>query len=252
MVHPTAMPRQPRFWYPGAVLHVIHRGNNRAAIFDDDRDRRWYLAALARSARLHGVDIHAYVLMTNHVHLLASPGSSEGLPRAMQTLGRGYVGWYNHRHGRTGTLWEGRYKATLVDSEGYLLACMRYIELNPVRAGLATAPGAYRWSSHHANAHGAPDALVAPHPVYVALSADEDKRRQVYGQWCGQPPTADELRAIRESTHFEWVLGGEAFLRFSEAATGRRGKRASMGRPPRSADHVPAPRVDAKVVSDPT
>lgn len=245
---PRVMPRQPRFRYPGAVLHVTHRGNNRTATFGEDRDRRRYLAALARSTRLHGVTVHAYALMTNHVHLLVSPATSEGLPRAMRALGRDYVGWHNHRHQRTGTLWEGRYKATLVDNDGYLLACMRYIEQNPVRAGLTAAPAAHRWSSCRANALGAADALVAPHAAYLALADDAARRREIYEGWCAQAPAADELGAICASTQFEWVLGSEAFRRFAEAVTGRRAERAPMGRPSRT----PAPAATGKVVSDPT
>lgn len=242
------MPRQPRFWYPGAVLHVTHRGNNRAAIFVDERDRRGYLAAFARATRMHGVAVHAYVLMTNHVHLLVSPATVDGLPRAMQTLGRSYVGWYNHRHQRTGTLWEGRYRATLVDTEAYLLACMRYIELNPVRAALVATPAAHRWSSYRANALGADDQLVAPHAVYLALANDAGRRQERYARWCEQAPARDEQDAIRAATRFEWVLGDETFSRYAEALTGRRAQRAPMGRPSRT----PTPAATGKVVSDPT
>ena len=125
------MPRQPRFWYPGAVLHVVQRGHDRAAVFLGDSDCRHYFDWLVDAALEHGVAVHAYVLMPNHVHLLTLPATAEAMPRMMQTLGRRYVGWFNHVHRRTGTLWEGRYKATLVDSDAYFLACMRYVELNP-------------------------------------------------------------------------------------------------------------------------
>jgi putative transposase len=161
----VGMPRQPRFWYPGAVLHVVQRGHDRAAVFLGDSDRRRYLDWLVAAAREHGVAVHAYVLMPNHVHLLASPATAEAMPRMMQTLGRRYVGWFNHVHRRTGTLWEGRYKATLVDTDAYFLACMRYVELNPVRAHLVVAASEFRWSSHRANAFGASDALITRHGI---------------------------------------------------------------------------------------
>jgi len=234
------MPRQPRFWYPGAVLHVVQRGHDRAAVFLGDSDRRRYLDWLVEAAREHGVAVHAYVLMPNHVHLLASPATAEAMPRMMQTLGRRYVGWFNHVHRRTGTLWEGRYKATLVDTDAYFLACMRYVELNPVRAHLVVAASEFRWSSHRANAFGAQDALITRHALYVGLAAEPQRRCDVYRRWCGEALDDDELRAIREATRFEWVLGSDAYRQFVATQTPRRASRLPMGRPRRS----------AKVVSD--
>ena len=234
------MPRQPRFWYPGAVLHVVQRGHDRAAVFLGDSDRRRYLDWLVEAAHEHGVAVHAYVLMPNHVHLLASPATAEAMPRMMQTLGRRYVGWFNHVHRRTGTLWEGRYKAALVDTDAYFLACMRYVELNPVRAHLVVAASEFRWSSHRANAFGAPDALITRHALYVGLAAEPQRRCDVYRRWCGEALDDDELRAIREATRFEWVLGSDAYRRFVATQTPRRASRLPMGRPRRS----------AKVVSD--
>jgi len=234
------MPRQPRFWYPGAVLHVVQRGHDRAAVFVGDSDRRRYLDWLVEAAREHGVAVHAYVLMPNHVHLLASPATAEAMPRMMQTLGRRYVGWFNHVHRRTGTLWEGRYKATLVDTDAYFLACMRYVELNPVRAHLVVAASEFRWSSHRANAFGVPDALITRHALYVGLAAEPQRRCDVYRRWCGEALDDDELRAIREATRFEWVLGSDAYRQFVATQTPRRASRLPMGRPRRS----------AKVVSD--
>lgn len=163
------MPRQPRFYSPGVVLHVVQRGNNREACFTKPDDHRFYLQCLRDAAIEHGVDVHAYALITNRVHLLVSPASPESLPRAMQTLGRRYVGRFNFVYRRTGTLWEGRYKAALVDSDEYLLICMRYIELNPVRARMVEHAAQYRWSSFRANALGDHDPLVKPQPFRHSL-----------------------------------------------------------------------------------
>lgn len=223
------MPRQPRFWFEGAVLHVMQRGNNRMPIFVDDADRLYFIGALLDATRRHGAAIHAYVLMSNHVHLLATPRNAAAMPRTMQTVGRRYVGRFNRVHGRSGTLWEGRYKATLVDADAYFFACMRYIESNPVRAGMVRAPRDYRWSSHAANAFGAADALVTVHPAYAALGESLAHRCEAYRSMCGDGTTDDELCAIRDATWFEWALGGEAFRRTVEVRTGRRTARLPMG-----------------------
>jgi putative transposase len=178
------------------VLHVVQRGNDRSAIFRDDRDRRYYLEWLRKGAREFGVALHAYVLMSNHVHLLASPADEDSVPRMMHSLGR-YVGWFNYTHDRTGTLWEGRYRSTLVDTDAYLLACMRYVELNPVRAGMVARPADYPWSSHRSNALSTFDPLVASHPLYEQLAATPEARRVAYARWCTLEIDEVELRAIR-------------------------------------------------------
>ena len=225
------MPRHPRFYYPGAVLHVVQRGNDRARVFTRATDYRFYLDCLGEASLTHGVSIHAYVLMSNHVHLLVSPGHAQALPRMMQTLGSRYVSRFNFMHERTGTLWEGRYKATLVDSEVYLFTCLRYIELNPVRAGMVARPADYRWSSHRANAFGDNDPLVTPHPLLLALAPAAEERRDLYRSMFGQSMTEDTINAIRDATQFEWALGGAAFRQRIEANTGRRADRLPMGRP---------------------
>ena len=157
------MPRLPRFFVPCTPLHVIQRGNDRAPIFGGVADLAFFRGCLAHAARRHAVAIHAYVLMTNHVHLLVTPTFAMSVPKMMQSIGRIYVQYFNSVYRRTGTLWEGRYKAAIVDDERYLLTCMRYIELNPVRAHMAASPGDFGWSSFRANACGAPDDLVVPH-----------------------------------------------------------------------------------------
>ena len=225
------MPRQPRFYYPGAVLHVVQRGNNRAPVFTCDADRGFYLDCLREASRAQNVAVHGYVLMTNHVHLLASPGNAQALPLMMQTLGRRYVGRFNFLHRRTGTLWEGRYKATLVDTETYLFACLRYIELNPVRARMVADPADFRWSSHRANACGDDDPVVTPHASYHSLASDPVARRDAYRWFFDQPLPEDSIRAIRDATQFEWVLGGESFRRNVESWIGRRADRLPRGRP---------------------
>jgi putative transposase len=225
------MPRQPRFFYPGAVLHVVQRGNNRAPVFTCATDHRFYLDCLREASREHRVAVHAYVLMTNHVHMLASPDDAHALPRMMQTVGRRYVGRFNFLYERTGTLWEGRYKAALVDTELYLFACLRYIELNPVRAGMVATPADYRWSSHLANAFGADDPIVTPHPSFMALASNAENRRAVYRRMFDDPVPVETVRAIRDATQFEWALGRPTFRKDVETQTGRRASRLPKGRP---------------------
>ena len=154
------MPRLPRYVLPGVPQHIIQRGNNRQAIFACEDDYSVYLDWLKRAAEQYGLAIHAYVLMTNHVHLLATPDAEDSIGKTLQSLGRRYVQYFNRRYGRTGTLWESRYRATVIDSESYLLACSRYIELNPVRAAMVGEPGEYPWSSYRCNAMGQEDGLV--------------------------------------------------------------------------------------------
>ena len=174
------MPRRPRFDQPGLPQHVIQRGNNRSACFFADDDYGRYLGWLKQAAGDHGVAIHAYVLMTNHVHMLATPARPGGLATMMQSLGRRYVRHVNGVYHRSGTLWEGRYKAGPVDSETYLLRVYRYIELNPVRAGMVTHPGEYRWSSYAINCGDKAGDWLRPHAVYLALGRDSNERTEAY------------------------------------------------------------------------
>jgi len=158
------MPRKPRFYLPGMPVHAIQRGNNRQAVFFGDEDYRAYLSWLKLAGEKYDCHIHAYVLMTNHVHLLVTPGHRDSLGGLFQFVGRHYVAYINNRYERTGTLWEGRYKASLVEEERYLLTCYRYIELNPVRAGMVRLPEHYEWSSYQFNALGESNPLLKPHP----------------------------------------------------------------------------------------
>jgi len=175
-----SMPRKPRFFAPDVPIHVVQRGHNREPVFFEEADYLEYLFWLKAAALKHEVKIHAYVLMTNHIHLLATPFDEKSLGLMMQAVGRRYVPYVNHKYGKSGSLWEGRYKANLVDAETYLLTCMRYIELNPVRAAMVTRPENYAWSSYSANALGQADDLISPHLVYLALGADDTTRLAAY------------------------------------------------------------------------
>ncbi len=163
------MPRLPRFDLVGQPQHVIVRGNNREAIFCADEDYHFYLAKLNLACEKHQCDLHAYVLMINHVYILITPHKKDGISKAMEMIGRYYVQYFNHSYKRTGTLWEGRYKATLIDSEHYALTCYRYIELNPVRAKMMDDPADYPWSSYRANGLEESSDLIVQHSFYKSL-----------------------------------------------------------------------------------
>ena len=223
------MARLPRFFVPDLPLHVIQRGNNRAPIFVEPGDLTFYRTCLAYAGRRCRVAVHAYVFMTNHVHLLATPKVATSMARLMQSIGRIYVQYFNARHGRTGTLWEGRYKAAIVDDERYLVTCMRYIELNPVRAGMVIEPSDYLWSSHRANALGENDDLLEPHPTYQRLGNSPETRQTAYRELFGLPIASHELEAIRDATQNAWALG-DAEFRQRIVASGRRSERLPKGR----------------------
>jgi putative transposase len=184
---------------PGVAAHVTQRGVDRGPTFIADEDFACYRSALGEAARKARCRVHAYALMTNHVHLLVTPDDVEGLARLMQSLGRRYVHYFNHRYARTGTLWEGRFRSTLVASRSYFFACSRYIELNPVRAGLATSVEDYRWTSFRHNALHAVehDAFLTPHEEYAALGADPDSRRAAYRSLFDRELDAEEVSRIR-------------------------------------------------------
>jgi putative transposase len=205
------MARLARFVLPGHPQHVIVRGNNRAPIFNADGDYRFYLDKLQDAARKHQCDIHAYVLMTNHVHLLVTPRTEGGISKMIQMLGRYYVQYFNYTYRRSGTLWEGRYKASLVDSEAYALTCYRYIELNPVRAAMVGHPAEYPWSSYRGNALGENDALLAPHPLFLALGGSADGRQAAYRALFEAHFDEKTLEEVRASINKAWVLGSEHF-----------------------------------------
>lgn len=225
------MPRKPRFYLPDVPAHVIQRGNSRQAVFFCDDDYRAYLAWLREGAARHGCAIHAYVLMTNHVHLLVTPKGKFAVSQMMQALGRRYVYYVNHRYGRSGTLWEGRYRSSLVDSEAYLLACMRYIELNPVRAGMVTHPAEYQWSSYRINAQDEASELICPHTLYLAIDGDEIRRKLIYRDLFLADLDKKLINEIRESLNHDLVLGRTGFKDQIEQETGRQSRLGMPGRP---------------------
>ena len=215
--------RLPRYCLPGQPHHVVQRGNNRGAMFARSADYRRFRAYLEIASAEHECAIHAYVLMTNHVHLLITPSRAGAIGRFMQSVGRRYVPYYNWSQGRVGGLFQGRFRATPVDSEQYLFSCYRYIERNPVRAGVVRRPADYRWSSYHANALGEPDAVITPHELYLALGMDASTRQAAYRTVYGQELDEPTLVAIRATARTGWALGGE---RFREEVTRRTRRRA--------------------------
>ena len=216
------MSRLPRYILPGQPQHVIQRGNNRQVIFNADDDYRFYLEKLTEACKKQNVEVLAYVLMTNHVHMLLSPHAENSLGKVMQSLGRYYVQYYNYNYGRTGTLWEGRYKATLLDTENYLLTCYRNIELNPLRANLVEHPSQYPWSSYRCNAVGKDDDLVTPHQLYKALGKNKEEQRAAYRALFKSHISELTLSEIRHATNKEWVLGNERFREQVEKNLNRR------------------------------
>lgn len=202
------MPRPRRIDAPGYPQHVVQRGNNRQPVFFTDDDRVAYLRLLCHHAGQQQCRVHAYVLMDNHIHLLATPDVSGGLSRMMQAVNRTYVRRVNDRQGRTGTLWEGRFHSTVVDTDRYLLACQRYIELNPVRAGKVVHPGDYRWSSYRANARGRPNALLEPHSAFELMGSDADERCRRYVEFIEAGIPAGDLLAIRRALQSQRRLSG--------------------------------------------
>lgn len=206
------MARLSRFVILGQPQHIIQRGNNRQNIFKAVADYEYYLEKLTDAAAKHQCEIHAYVLMTNHVHSLVTPKTEDGIGKMMQMLGRYYVQYFNKKYNRTGTLWEGRYKATLIDTENYFLTCMRYIELNPVRAkGMVSDPVDYRWSSYSYNAGGHNNPLIIPHSEYERLGKTAKERQSKYSDLFNLHIPDTKLDEIREATNKAWILGGSDF-----------------------------------------
>ena len=205
------MPRKPRFFLPNVPVHVVQRGNNRDPIFYDESDYQSYLEWLDRGAKACDCQIHAYVLMTNHVHILASPKDKDGISRLMQYIGRFYVSYINHTYHRTGTLWEGRFKSSLIQDEEYLLRCMRYIELNPMRANLVSKPQEYPWSSYARNAYGKKNPIITPHKIYTSLGKDSVEQRKAYRSLFKQELNEQELTDIRAALQTGTPLGTKDF-----------------------------------------
>jgi len=225
------MARLPRLTLPGYPHHVIQRGNNRQAIFAFPADYQTLLDLLRVNADKFGVAIHSYVLMINHFHLLATPQTVDALPQMMQAVGRSYVRYFNDSQGRTGTLWEGRYKSTLIQTERYLLACMAYIDLNPVRAGLVAQAADYAWSSHGHYIGRKTDKLVTPHPLYWELGNTPFAREAAYADLVRAGISARQQADLTQSALSGWALGEEDFVADLQKKTERRVAKGSAGRP---------------------
>jgi putative transposase len=226
------MPRLPRYVLPGHPQHVIQRGNNRCPIFIADEDYTRFRQELMEACRRYRCLVHAYVFMTNHVHLVMTPERQDSIAKVFQSVGRRYVQYFNFNYQRTGTLWEGRYKATVIDSERYLLTCYRYIELNPVRANMVAHPSQYRWSSYRANALGHHDALLTPHGEYLALGNHAQERQEAYRALFDTHLDTVTLAEIRDATQKGWALGNDRFKDEIERLLQRRSRPL-----PRGGDH---------------
>lgn len=225
------MPRKPRFYVPGAPVHAVQRVHNWSAVFFADLDYLEYLRCLKQAADSCGCAVHAYVLMTNHVHLLLSPERSESVGRLFQSLGRHYVRYVNETYRRHGGLWEGRYRGNVIDSQAYLLSCMRYIERNPVRAGMVDHPASYRWSSYTANALGVSNAILTAHAEYVALGRLPDDRQSAYRGLFEVDTASDEQDQFRCALQTGTPLGNAQFKGQIEAALRVKVGFAQRGRP---------------------
>jgi putative transposase len=234
------MARHPRLIVPGVALHVYQRGNDRQECFREDCDRLVYLSGLGDYCKRWQCELHAYCLMTNHVHLMLTPAHEDAPALLMRDLGRLYVRYFNDRHSRTGSLWEGRFHSCLIDSARYALGCQRYIDLNPVRAGMVPSADAYPWSSYAGHSGARRDPLLTPHAEYLAISDDESGGSAAYAALCQEAEEPDFLAAIRDATFGGLPLIGEA-LKLRLVAMGMRLERAKPGRRPEpmSADEPP-------------
>ncbi len=228
------MPRKPRFFLPTIPVHIVQRGHSRAPVFFEENDYFAYLSWLKQAADRYECAIHAYVLMTNHIHILATPYASQTISRVMQYIGRHYVPFINHKYGTSGTIWDGRFKASLVDNEQYLLSCMRYIELNPVRANMVQVPAAYPWSSYRANAQGEMDSRITPHPLYMRLGDTLHERQDAYQGLFGEQINTNELTVIRNAWQTGTPLGNETFKQMIESKLNCKVGHDKRGRPKRA------------------
>jgi len=228
------MPRKPRFFLPSIPIHAIVRGNDRKVIFAEDADKAAYLEIAKESSQVNQVHIHAYVLMDNHVHWLISSPVTENLSKFMQYLGRRYVPYFNHKYGKTGTLWEGRFKASLIETDHYLMRCYQYIELNPVRAKMVTNPESYIWSSYRANALAEINPVVTPHELYSRLGKNGVEQAQAYRESCKEKLEEHFITDIRNAVQTGTPLGSERFREQVESLLGKKVGYAQRGRPKNS------------------
>jgi putative transposase len=225
------MPRRPRVHLPGVPLHIVQRGHNREPCFFAEEDYFSYLHWLGEALTSTRSALHAYVLMTNHVHLLVTVREAEAVPTLIISLGRRYVQYINRSHRRTGTLWDSRYKSSLIHAETYFLACQRYIELNPVRAAIVADPAHYRWSSYRCHALGQLDPLLLPHPAYVALGSTLAERQEAYRALFRHALDEEAIADIRVALNQSQPLGDARFYAKISRLTGERRELKPRGRP---------------------
>ena len=234
------MPRRARIHLPDLPVHVVQRGHNRDACFFADEDYHAYRAWLGDALQQTGCQLHAYVLMTNHVHLLLTPPNAEAISCLMVSLGRRYVQYINKSYQRTGTLWDGRYKSSLVQAQDYLLLCHRYIELNPVRAAMVADPACYRWSSYRANGLGQTDSLLTPHAIYETLGHTAQLRCEAYRALFSSALDEEAITDVRLATQQGQPLGNGRFLDTIQRMTGQRREAKPRGRPRKEPMHTTA------------
>ncbi|MFM9886255.1 MAG: transposase [Burkholderiales bacterium] len=225
------MPRRPRIQLDGIPLHIVQRGLHREPCFFGEADYASYLRWLGEALGETQCALHAYVLMTNHVHLLLTPRKAAAVPRLIMSLGRRYVQYVNRTHGRSGTLWDSRYKSSVIQPDTYLLRCQRYIELNPVRAAMVSDPAHYRWTSYRANALGVPDSLITAHALYLALGSGDKARQGAYRALFRSHLDKAEIDGIRLALNQNQPLGNARFYAKIERATGTRREARARGRP---------------------
>jgi putative transposase len=225
------MARLARLTVAGLPHHVIHRGHNLQPVFLDTQDRQFFLDALTEACTQHKVALHAFVLLDNHVHLLMTPPTVASLPTTMQALGRSYARHFNQRHGRVGTLWEGRYRSTVLQAEKYLLDCMVFMDLNPMRGGLAERPGEYPWSSHGHYIGLRSDAMITPPDLYWALGNTPFAREVAYKGLVERGVTTELQKALTDSALRGWALGDDEFVAKTQKQTQRRVAKGRPGRP---------------------
>ncbi|MCG8324059.1 MAG: transposase [Thiotrichales bacterium] len=230
-----AMPRRPRMYLPDIPAHIVQRGNNRNPCFFTEDDYRFYLDRLSQALKRYQVKLHAYVLMTNHVHLLMTPTDECGISKVMSLLGQHYVRYINHAYRRSGTLWEGRHKSSLIQAEEYLLLCYRYIELNPVRAGMVVSPEDYPWSSYRHHGWGEQNRLISEHNLYMQLGHDKEERCFAYREIFKAQLSERDVHRINHTIHYNYPLGNDRFKEKIEEILKCRIGHAKKGRPPSSA-----------------
>lgn len=227
------MPRKPRFYLPNIPVHIVHRGHSREPVFFEAQDYATYAYWVAESAKRYKIAVHAFVLMTNHIHLLITPPDGESVSRFMQFIGRRYVPYINHKYGKSGSIWEGRYKASLVQAEAYFLTVMRYIELNPVRAGMVESPSHYRWSSFCHNAGIREIGFIRFHEAYLALGKQGEDRYRAYKALFSRHIDDTAMKKISDAWQTGTPLGSEYFIEKVELQLSKKVGQARRGRPVR-------------------